>query len=80
MRETNYLTGEGKDRTYKRLLETTQAIIDYMTDMTPVTGIGWKSAVRVRMLHSTVRTRLLDGKGIKKTYNVEADGLPINQE
>lgn len=50
------------------------------TDMTPVTGIGWKAAVRVRMLHSTVRMRLLQGKGIKMTYSVESDGIPINQE
>ena len=30
LRETSYLTGDAKDKTYKRLLETTQAIIDYM--------------------------------------------------
>lgn len=30
LRETSYLTGEERDRTYKRLLETTQAIMDYM--------------------------------------------------
>ena len=30
LRETSYLTGDARDKTYKRLLETTQAIIDYM--------------------------------------------------
>lgn len=30
LRETSYLTGDVRDKTYKRLLETTQAIIDYM--------------------------------------------------
>jgi len=49
-------------------------------DMTPITGIGWKSAVRVRILHSTVRVRLLAKKGIKKIYDEKVDGIPINQE
>lgn len=30
LRETNYLTGEAREATYRRLLETTQAILDYM--------------------------------------------------
>jgi hypothetical protein len=30
LRETNYLTGKEREHTYKRLLETTQAIMDYM--------------------------------------------------
>jgi hypothetical protein len=30
LRETSYLTGEARDQTYRRLLETTQAIMDYM--------------------------------------------------
>jgi len=33
LRETNYLTGEVKDHSYKRLLETTQAILDYMVSV-----------------------------------------------
>ena len=48
--------------------------------MTPITGIGWKSAIRVRMLHSSVRVRLLDKKGIKNVYDEKVDGIPINQE
>jgi len=45
-----------------------------------VTGIGWKSAVRVRILHSSVRVRLQDKKGIKNVYDEKVDGIPINQE
>jgi len=50
------------------------------TDLTPVTGIGWKTAVRVRMLHSSVRVRLAEKKGIKNVYDEKVDGIPINQE
>lgn len=32
------------------------------------------------MLHSQVRLRILDMKGLLKVYNIEVDGLPINQE
>ncbi|KAK8858904.1 hypothetical protein IAR55_003135 [Kwoniella newhampshirensis] len=80
LRETNYLTGDAKDKTYRRLLETTQAIFDYMNDLTPVTGVGWKSTIRVRMLHSSVRVRLRDKKGLKNKYDEKVDGVPINQE
>ncbi|CAD6586807.1 MAG: hypothetical protein TREMPRED_004561 [Tremellales sp. Tagirdzhanova-0007] len=80
MRETNYLTGNAKEATYRRLLETTQAILDYMNDLTPITGVGWKSAIRVRMLHSSVRARLLGKRGVKNEYDEHVDGIPINQE
>lgn len=33
LQETNYLTGKARDHTYRRLLETTQAIIDYMVSV-----------------------------------------------
>jgi hypothetical protein len=48
--------------------------------LTPVSGQGWKSAVRVRMLHSTVRTRIAAKKGMKNVYDHTVDGIPINQE
>lgn len=80
LHETGYLTSPSRDATYRRLMETTQALIDFMGDMTPITGKGWKSAVRVRMLHAQVRLRILDGKSRLKTYSVEKDGIPINQE
>ena len=55
-------------------------LMESKTDLTPVSGIGWKSAVRVRMLHASVRVRLRDRKGIKNVYDEKVDGLPINQE
>lgn len=48
--------------------------------MTPVTGRGWKSAIRVRLLHASVRVRIADGKGSRKMYDSAVDGVPINQE
>lgn len=78
--ETGYLTSPSRDATYRRLMETTQALVDFMGDMTPITGKGWKSAVRVRMLHAQVRLKILDGKSRLNTYSVEKDGIPINQE
>jgi hypothetical protein len=80
LHETGYLTSPSRDATYRRLMETTQALVDFMADMTPITGKGWKSAVRVRMLHSQVRLRILGGKSKLRTYSVETDGIPINQE
>lgn len=49
-------------------------------DLTPITGQGWKSAVRVRMLHATVRVRIAAKKGMKNMYDHKVDGIPINQE
>lgn len=53
---------------------------DGQNDMTPVIGVGWKSAIRVRLLHSSVRVRIRDKKGLKNRYDEKADGVPINQE
>ncbi|KAJ9109251.1 hypothetical protein QFC21_000580 [Naganishia friedmannii] len=45
----------------------------------PLTGEGWKSVIRTRILHGIVRRRLMntvkDGK-----YNFEKDGYPLNAE
>ncbi|GAA6014208.1 hypothetical protein JCM10207_006132 [Rhodosporidiobolus poonsookiae] len=79
MRETNYLTSDAREATYKRLLETTLFVLDAMSDMTPVTGRGWKSAFRVRLLHAQVRRRIAKGKGRYNAYSEEEDGVPINQ-
>lgn len=80
MKETNYLTSSSKEATYKRLLETTLFVIDAMTDMTIGTGRGWKSAVRVRILHAQVRRRIRLGKGKLNTYDENEMGIPINQQ
>lgn len=79
MRETNYLTSDAREATYKRLLETTLFVLDAMSDMKPVVGRGWRSAFRVRLLHAQVRRRIAKGKGRYNTYDEEADGVPINQ-
>ncbi|GAA5828371.1 hypothetical protein JCM11251_006217 [Rhodosporidiobolus azoricus] len=79
MRETNYLTSDAREATYKRLLETTLFVLDAMSDMTPVTGRGWRSAIRVRLLHAQVRRRIAKGKGRYNAHTPEKDGIPINQ-
>jgi len=53
-----------------------QMVLDAMNDMTPLSGIGFHSVLRVRMLHSQVRIRLLRSE----KYDTESHGVPINQE
>lgn len=79
MHETNYLTSDAKEATYKRLLETTLFVLDAMEDMAVGTGSGWKSAMRVRLLHAQVRRRISMGKGRYNAYDTERDGIAINQ-
>src|SRR5579859_5883161 len=73
---TSYLTSSSSTLTNRRLFETTQMVLDAMTDMSPSTGIGFRSVLRVRMLHSHVRLRLLNSP----KYDLEELGVPINQE
>lgn len=80
MNETNYLTSASLDATYRRLLETTLFVLDAMGDMRVGVGKGWKSAVRVRLLHAMVRRRIRLGRGKLKVYDQEVSGIPINQE
>jgi hypothetical protein len=51
-----------------------QFVMDAMTDLMPVSSRGWASCVRVRMLHSQTRLRILKGQGNVRSYNVEKDG------
>ena len=51
-------------------------VLDAMNDMTPLSGLGFRSVLRVRMLHSHVRLRLLQSK----KYDSDEYGIPINQE
>lgn len=44
------------------------------------TSRGWKSAVRVRILHAQVRKRIREGKGREGTYDQLLMGVPINQQ
>lgn len=98
------------DRTWDRLLETTQFVLDVVEKadslrppsssapaaekeaaMAPPDcgGEGWQSAVRVRLLHANVRRRVLKLAQKRRSdpfgpsgsvYDVEKNGVPINQE
>ncbi|KAF4123694.1 hypothetical protein GMORB2_6395 [Geosmithia morbida] len=86
--------GFGPQVTRRRLLETAQHFLEVVRDVDSVKpgGAGFVSSVRVRLLHATVRRRILqlqgessessgssssrDGKGLY--YDVEACGVPIN--
>ncbi|KAL3801896.1 hypothetical protein ACHAW5_008682 [Stephanodiscus triporus] len=43
-------------------------------------GRGWEAALRVRVLHAKVRRSLLRRRGGENAWDVEAYGVPINQE
>ena len=105
------------DRTWNRLLETTQFVLDVVekagslrppsSNASPPSsttasandsaalpppelgGEGWQSAVRVRLLHTSVRRRVLklaeerrndNPASTINVYDVEKNGVPINQE
>ncbi|KAL0576428.1 hypothetical protein V5O48_005564 [Marasmius crinis-equi] len=84
------ISDASSERTYRRLLETLQFVLDIIRCSVPDQtsnvkgaghllpgGEGWKSCIRVRMLHGTVRARLrakTDWAG-----NGEGD-CPISQE
>ncbi|KAG6553045.1 hypothetical protein Mapa_005382 [Marchantia paleacea] len=79
---TNYFTSP--DHTYRRLFETLQFVIYCMKDteaLRCVTGVGWQSTIRVRLLHTQVRLRILSlAHSHPNYYSVEENGIPINQE
>ncbi|EPQ25867.1 uncharacterized protein PFL1_06541 [Pseudozyma flocculosa PF-1] len=84
------------DRTWSRLLETTQFVLDVMEAQGSMRlpsngpesgGEGWQSATRVRLLHTAVRQRVLRSASSPQRahsafggYDVERNGVPINQE
>lgn len=85
-----------RQRVFERLLETMQFVLDVMGctsdggDLTPLHGECWKSIIRVRMLHSVARRRIMlkmkqraspSAAGPRCPLGaLEVDGLPINQE
>lgn len=82
------ISKESNDRTFQRLMETTQWMVDCMGGgaMEPGSGIGWCSTVRVRLLHTTMRARLLqkskrefEATGMSR-YDEEIEGTPISME
>ena len=72
---TGYLANA---QTYRRLFETNQMIVDCLApgSMQPDVGRGWLACVRVRLLHTQVRQRLLK----LDRWDRQAWGVPINQE
>ncbi|KAL2631623.1 hypothetical protein R1flu_016309 [Riccia fluitans] len=69
---------------FQRVFETTKFVSDIMRGpeaLTPLTGVGWKSTIRVRLLHTQVRLRILaEAEQRPEVYDVEELGVPINQE
>ncbi|KAL3701156.1 hypothetical protein R1sor_019178 [Riccia sorocarpa] len=69
---------------FQRLFETGKFVTDIMNGpeaLTPLTASGWKSAIRVRLLHTQVRLRILaEAEKRPDLYSVEELGVPINQE
>lgn len=85
--EAPRITPASNDRTYMRLMETTQFVVDCMSEgAMEIGGPGWKAAIRVRLLHATIRRRILDkicsDRQVKghAPYDEERDGTPISQE
>jgi len=74
---TGYLSRSCKS-SYLRLFETLQMIVDCteVGGLEPLTGVGWKACVRVRILHAKVRSRLM----AMEKWNLQDWGVPINQE
>ncbi|GJJ14856.1 hypothetical protein Clacol_009124 [Clathrus columnatus] len=77
-----------KDRTYLRLAETFQFVLEVMGCTTQSDfsqdnfhnylfpgGDGWKAVLRIRLLHGVARRRAL-----KKLKDAKTDEIPINQE
>ncbi|QRW19141.1 hypothetical protein RhiXN_00547 [Rhizoctonia solani] len=79
------ITEATNDRTFRRLLETLQMILDAMGGH--ISLEGWRSIVRVRLLHGVARRRIMErvrhpeltGGGLPR-YDFSVDGYPINQE
>jgi hypothetical protein len=70
----------------RRLLETFQHVLLVTRDLdslTPKSGEGWISSVRVRFLHASVRRRILqlagnESGGGGRYYDVDAHGVPVS--
>lgn len=85
--EAPRISKASNDRTYMRLMETTQFVLDCMSkDAMETDNSGWRSAVRVRLLHATMRSRLLArvrgemSKLSDPPYREDRDGVPLSQE
>lgn len=73
--------GFGVQVTRRRLLETSQHFLECIEDLDAVKpgGKGYMSSVRVRLLHASVRRRIMRlAKETPDYYDTEAWGVPIN--
>jgi hypothetical protein len=79
--ETGYLTRSDRDETWRRLNETIEMVLDCVCrdDGLEVGEAGWWAVLKVRMMHSRVRRRLLARSGAR-AWDAETYGVPINQE
>ncbi|EMD34646.1 hypothetical protein CERSUDRAFT_116818 [Gelatoporia subvermispora B] len=101
-----HITDASNDRTFSRLLETLQFVLDVLGCTTapksgdapsadkdkgarstedPIAyllpgGEGWRSAVRVRMLHGVARRRVRERWKREGREEEEIEGIPISQE
>ncbi|KAK4656215.1 hypothetical protein QC762_309340 [Podospora pseudocomata] len=66
----------------RRLLETFQHVLDITSSpsaLHPPTGRGFVSSVKVRLLHATVRRKILSLSSSKpEWFNVQENGIPCN--
>lgn len=79
--ETLIRTGSfGVNSARRRLLQTTQWILDVMSPgAVKVHANGWTGTVRVRLLHSAVRQRILSiCEKNPDYYDIQNSGVPIN--
>ena len=76
---TAYMTTQNYDRTWRRLNETFEMVVDCLEDPDGLQPgrAGWKSVLRVRFLHSRVRLGILSRD---TPWDAAQYGLPINQE
>jgi hypothetical protein len=73
--------GFGCNAVRRRLLETTQHTFDVHKDLASIQpgGVGFESSVRVRLLHASVRRRIMQLAQTKpEYYNVKEYGVPVN--
>ncbi|KAF9263419.1 hypothetical protein L218DRAFT_865226 [Marasmius fiardii PR-910] len=84
------LSSASKDRTYRRILETFQFVLDVMKCCAPESGHvgaghilpggeGWKSTIRVRILHGIARARV-KARVHREPDHPHSNDIPISQE
>ncbi|KAK8006369.1 tat pathway signal sequence, partial [Apiospora marii] len=80
--ETLHRTGGfGANVVNRRLLETTQHTLGVHDGLEAIKpgGHGWESSVRVRLLHASVRKRIVQlAREDPAYFDVAADGVPVN--